>query len=120
MENAVRKAKRVLRSAALKKVKTLNTKKKRPVFVITFDPRLPSVSSIQAKHWRSMVKRNKYLAEVFPSPPLTAYRRQPNLRSYLIKATVAKGPDRYPKREQWGMKKCNQPDRTACPYIREG
>ena len=67
-----------------------------------------------------MVSRNKYLAEVFASPPLTAYRKQPNLRSYLIRAAVAKGPDRYPKRNQWGMKKCNQPDCTACPFIREG
>ena len=119
LENAIRKAKRVPRSAALKKVKTCKTEK-RPVFVTTYDPRLPPVSTIQAKHWRSMVSRNKYLAQVFPSPPLTAYRRQPNLKSHLIRATVAKGPDRYPKRNQWGMKKCNQPNCTACPYIREG
>ena len=93
---------------------------KRPEFVVTYDPGLPSVSSLQAKHWRSMVSRNKYLAEVFPSPPLTDYRRQQNLRSYLIRATVAKGPDNYPKRNQWGMKKCNQPNCTACPFNREG
>ena len=119
LDNAIRKAKRVPRSAALKKVIIVNPTK-RPVFVVTYDPRLPSVSSIQAKHWRSMVNRDKYLAEVFPSPPLTAYRRQPNLRSNLVRATVAKGPNRYPKRNQWGMKKCNQPDCAACPYIREG
>ena len=33
---------------------------------------------------------------------------------------VAKGPDRYPKRNQLGMKKCNQSNCTACPFIREG
>ena len=119
VDNAIRKAKRVPRSAALKKVKLVNPTQ-RQVFVVTYDPRLPSVISIQAKHWRLMVNRNTYLAEVFPSPPLTAYGRQPKLRSNLARATVAKGPNRYSKRNQWGMKKCNQENRAACPYIRLG
>ena len=112
VDNAIARANRVPREIALKQIKPKSTRK-RPVFVITYDPRLPSTSSIQAKHWRSMVNRNKYFAEVFPSPPLTAYRRQPNLRSNLIRGTVAKGPNRYPKRNQWGMKKCNQIDCAA-------
>jgi hypothetical protein len=119
VERAITKARRVPRSAALLKVKTKITTK-RPVFVISYDPRLPSVSNMQAKHYRSMVSRDKYLKEVFPVQPLTAFRRQPNLRSHLVRATVAKGPERYPKRNQFGMKKCNQLDCTACPFIREG
>ena len=119
LDNAIRKAKRVPRRSALKKVKIPNLTKI-PVFVVTYDPRVPLVSNLQAKHWRSMVNRNKYLAEVFPSPPLTAYRRQPNIRSHLIRAAVAKGPGRYPTRSQWGMKKCNKPHCNACPYIKEG
>ena len=67
-----------------------------------------------------MANRDKYLGEVFTSLPLTAYRRQPNIRSYLVRAAVAKAPDKYPKRNQWGMKKCNRNNCTACPYIREG
>jgi hypothetical protein len=119
VDNAISRANRVPREIALKQVKPKSSRK-RPVFVITYDPRLPSISSIQAKHWRSMVNRNKYLAEVFPSPPLTAYRRQPNIRSHLIRAAVAKGPGRYPTRSQWGMKKCNKPHCNACPYVKEG
>ena len=30
------------------------------------------------------------LAEVFTRPPLTAYRRQPNIRNYLIRAKLPK------------------------------
>ena len=73
-----------------------------------------------AKHWQTMKSRDQYLGEVFPSPPLTAFRRQPNIRSHVIRAAVAKAPDRYPKRNQWGVKKCNRNNCTACPYLREG
>ena len=99
VERAITKAKRVPRSAALIKVKTKITTK-RPVFVVSYDPRLPSVSNMQARHYRSMVSRDIYLKEIFPVQPLTGFRRQPNLR-----AVVAKGPERYPKRNQFGMKK---------------
>ena len=67
-----------------------------------------------------MISRNQYLAEVFPSPPLTAYKRQPNLRSHLIRAKVAKAHRRYPQRYQRGMAKCNRNNCTACPFIRVG
>ena len=119
VDTALAKAKRVPRDAALKKV-PIKRKNKRPVFAVTYDPRLPSITKLQAKHWRTMVNRNQHLAEVFPSPPLTAYRRQPNLRSHLIRAKVAKAQDRYPKRYQRGMAKCNRQNCTACPFIKEG
>ena len=47
-----------------------------------------SVPSVISKHWRSMVARDTYMGEVFERPPITAYRRQPNLRNYLIRAKV--------------------------------
>ena len=34
---------------------------RRPVFALTYDPRLPAMQSIQAKHWRSMVSQDPYL-----------------------------------------------------------
>ena len=66
-----------------------------------------------------MVSRNKYLSEVFPKPPLTAFKKQPNIRNLLIRANVARAPERYPNRRQKGMKRCNRPNCTACPYINE-
>ena len=80
------------------------------MFAVTYDPRLPSITKLQAKHWMTMVNRNQYLSEVFPAPPLTPYRRQPNLKSHLIRAKVAKANDRYPKRYQKGMAKYNRID----------
>ena len=53
-----------------------------------YDPRLPVISQIEAKYWKTMVSRKTYLSEVFKRPPITAYRRQPNLRSLLIKAKL--------------------------------
>ena len=41
---------------------------------LTYDPRLPSITEIVKKHWRSMVK-DPYLADVFKEPPLIAYKR---------------------------------------------
>jgi hypothetical protein len=35
-----------------------------------------------------MVATDQYVAEVFPEPPLTAFRRQKNIREYLIRAKV--------------------------------
>ena len=70
VESALNKARGVPRKEALKR-KSRDPKIKRPVFATTYDPRLPSISSLQAKHWRAMTSKNKYLAEIFPTPPLT-------------------------------------------------
>ena len=58
------------------------------IFAHTYDLSLPPVAQIQAKHWRSMIQRNNYLAEVFERPPVTVYRRQPNIRNYLVRAKL--------------------------------
>ena len=57
------------------------------------------------------------LKEVFPEPPIIAYKRQKNIRDVLIRAKV---PPEYkrPKRKLPGMKKCNHC--TYCPYIMTG
>ena len=49
-----------------------------------------------------MVHKNSYLGEVFTRPPLTAYRMQPNIRNYIIRAKLPKikrtrGYKRYEK-----------------------
>ena len=46
----------------------------RPVFVVMFDPHMPSMSNIIRKHWRTMVSLDSNLAETFPKPPLVAYK----------------------------------------------
>ena len=114
VDSALAKAIKVPRKALLKQNKPKDNTK-RPVFATTYDPRLPSITSLQAKHWRAMVNKNKYLGQVFPSPPSTGYRRQPNIRSFIVRAAIAKPKKRYPERKNIGMKRCNQTDCTSCP-----
>ena len=92
---------------------------KRPVFALKYDPRMPSIQQIQAKHWMAMIAQNQHLAEVFKQPPLVAYRRQRNLQDILIKSKVPSKIQRYPIREVKGMAKCGQLC-SACPYIQSG
>ena len=64
-ETAIQKARNVPRERALKKV-TTQKQTNRPVLATPFDPKLPAVSSIIAKHWRIMSSQDSYLNEVFP------------------------------------------------------
>ena len=66
-----------------------------------------------------MTTQDQYLAECFPEPPLTAFRRPTNLRELLIKARVPPPPNQRPERKIKGMKKCGK-GCTACPYIKKG
>ena len=81
---------------------------RRSVFSLTYDPRMPPIQTIQAKHWHSMVNQDPYLAEVYQQPPLTAFRRQRNLKDHLIRAKVPSDPKLYPTRRQRGIKKMQQ------------
>ena len=117
LDCAISRAKNIPRKVALKKAYSKKTSK-RPAFVTKYDPRLPSIGNIQAKHWRSMVQ-DQYLAECFPEPPLTAFKRQRNIRDILIRAKVPPPPDLRQKRELKGMAKCTF-NCSACPYVIQG
>ena len=81
INSAITKARKIPRKIALYKVKK-KSEHKCPVFAIKYDPRMPPVQQILAKHWRAMVAQNQYLAEVLKQP---AYRRQRNLQGIIIK-----------------------------------
>ena len=66
-----------------------------------------------------VVSRDAHLKEVFPEPPLTAFKRQRNLKDILIRAKVPEAIKRNPKRNIKGMIKCNQVYCRACPFIKE-
>ena len=72
INSAIDRARSVPRKLALRKSKT-KKKTKGPIFVHTYDPRLPAITQIQSKHYRTMVSRDRYLAEVFNRPPVTAF-----------------------------------------------
>ena len=94
------------RAVALKKVvKSKHTR--RPVFSVTYDPRLPDLLGMKRKHWRSMTIQDEHLENVFPEPPLVAYKRQKNLIDFLIRATLPPNPRHTEKQKSNVMKKCN-------------
>ena len=115
--SAINRARDVPRHIALRKVAKPNPHK-RPIFAVTYDPRLPHIPSLIAKHWRSMAHQDSYLAEVFNQPPLIAFKRTRNLKDMTIRAKVPDPLKRYPARKVKGMSKCGK-NCTACPFIME-
>ena len=88
--------------------------KKRPILVITYDPRLPPIPAILRKHWRTMTS-DPQLKEVFPLPPMVAYKRPENIKDKLIRSKVPAIQSVRPKRKQPGMTKCR--NCRICPYV---
>ena len=74
IDSAINKARKIPRRIALLKVRP-KLKKNRPIFITKYDPRLPTINKLTSKHWRSMVKQDKYLEEVFDEPPLSVEDR---------------------------------------------
>ena len=105
IDRSLKKALTIPRKVALLKVKAKD-QENIPIFALKFDPRMPSVQPMLSKHYRSMISQDTYLKEVFAQPPLTAFRRQQNIRNFIIKAKVPPPPEHYPKRSLKGMKKC--------------
>ena len=89
----------------------------RPVFPISYDPRLPDIGSVQLKHYRTMTLQDPYLAKVFPNPPIIAYKKQKKLREYLARARIPP-PNIRPIRFLNGMKRCTK-FCHACQFIWE-
>ena len=118
IDAAIEKARSVKREDAIKKVVTSKSDD-RVVFVTHFDPRLPSITHIVRKHYRSMVSQDIYLSQVFPSAPIVAFKRPKNIREILIKARVPSANIRT-RRVQNGYKKCITPSCLTCPYSLPG
>ena len=66
-----------------------------------------------------MKTSDPYLSEVFPNPPIVAYKRQKNIKNFLIRAKIPSKQKYNPKRNTNGMKKCGK-SCPACPFISEG
>ena len=115
VDRSIEKARKIPRKIALLKVRKKESEV-RPIFAIKYDPRMPPIQPLMAKHWRAMKTQDKYLAECFSQPPLTAFRRQTNIRDFLIKSKIAPPPKQYPGRNNRGMANCGKTC-TACPYI---
>ena len=83
-------------------------KKDRTVLAVTYNPMLPSLTNIVRKHWKTM-STDQFSLEIFPNPPMVAYRQPPNLKQMLCRAKLPTG--KRSKRAQTGMKRCTH----QCP-----
>ena len=45
------------------------------------------IQRIFNKHWK-LIKNNQYLKQIFPSPPIIAYRANPSLKKKLVRAKL--------------------------------
>ena len=111
VDAAIKKASLIPRDQALTKV--IREKNNRVMFAVTFNPKLPSISKIITKHWRTMT-RDKKLSNTFKQPPMVAFKQPPNLQKILCHAKLPPATASlrdHPKRDKFGLKKCNRP----CP-----
>ena len=116
IKSARAKAGAISREVALRPAPASPTTNRRPVWTVSWDPRLPSFEAINMKHWRTMTEQDPYLKQVFKEPPIVAHKRVKNIREYLIRAKIP-GKCVRNKRNLPGMKKCLKC--SICPYIKE-
>ena len=114
LESAFKRILKVERSEALQKVEKNSEKDKNSPFVITYHPKLPSITNITRKHWNVMCDDSPKLKRCFPNPPVVAYKRHKNLRDLLIRSKVQ--TRRSSKRIIGGFKICGRMC-TLCRYI---
>ena len=90
LKEQIQRAADIPRHIALQtKPKTDNSN--RIPFIVTYNPSLPSISSIFKKHL-SLLHSSDHCKAVFPHPPIVAFRRSPNLRDLLVKARLPPPP----------------------------
>ena len=117
IRSARARARTISREVALRPNPASTTTSRRPVWTVSWDPRLPSFEAINMKHYRTMTGQDPYLKEVFKEPPIVAHKRTKNIKDYLIRAKVP-GQNIRNKRMLPGMKKCSKWC-SICPYIKE-
>jgi hypothetical protein len=67
-----------------------------------------------------MCRDDPHMKEVFPKPPLVAYRKQKTTGNKIIRAKLP-GPTTRAKRQIQGMRKCRRAGRECpiCPWVKE-
>ena len=111
------------RKEALRKVEKIPGDRNRVVAPLDYNPHLPQASRVFQKHHRSLLLNAPHLTEIFPSPPMPAFRQPRNIRSLLCRSKV------YPvtrnnklkrgtHKDAPGWSKCGKQCKV-CPYTME-
>ena len=111
---------KVQRREALKKVERISGTKNRVVAPLDYNPLLPPASGVFKKHHKSLLLSAPHLAEIFPSPPMPAYRQPRNIRSILCRSKLfpvnrSNRLKRATHRDAPGWNKCGKQCKV-CPY----
>ena len=80
IDNAFKKVDCLDRDEILDKVVKVEKNKKRVRAMFTYDRRLPELSSIFIKHWKTMTDEDIRLKTVFKDSPMVCYKRSKNIR----------------------------------------
>ena len=80
-----------------------------------FDRRLPNLSSIFVKHWKTMLEEDSRLKPVFEKPPMVCYSRGRNIREKLCTAKLPP-PRRNLRQQEDGFRRCNRSGCRLCPF----
>ena len=105
------------RNLALMK-KTRSKNYDRVMAPFDFNPMLPKISKVIAKHHKTIITDNPNLKKIFPFPPMVSLRQGPNLRRLLCKATLPKlsrNPTRATHRTTAGGRRCSTTTGRQCP-----
>ena len=105
------------RKLALEK-KAKAQKSDRVIAPFGYNPVLPKLGAVLAKHHKTMLTDNPDLKKVFPQPPMASLRQGPNLRRLLCKATLPKlnrNPTRATHRTTNGWRRCSTTTGRQCP-----
>ena len=116
INSAIERAKLIPRKKALEKV--ISKENDRVIFAIEFSPQLPSISGIMSSAWRVMVQDPR-MKEVFPQPPMLAWKRPKSIKDNLVRTKVPEESSRS-RRNLHGMKKCNKSGCNTCPFVKKG
>ena len=84
--------------------------------VLTYHPHNIAIRNILFRNFKTIVLKDPLMANIFPSLPLTAFRRGKCLREHLVSSTYTSKPISTDYR---GTKRCNRPRCVTCPYTFE-
>lgn len=111
VQKALERARAIPRSQALTTTDRTADNEDRTVAVLTFHPHNLPVRNILLSNFH-LLQLDPHLKEIFPKPPLIAFKRDTNLRDHLVRASLRKV-----KPLPLGTHPCGRQACKTCPYI---
>ena len=116
LDHALDSISQIPRSDALKP-KPKRSKDRVPL-VLTYHPHNVAIRDILFRNFKSIVLKDEQMAEIFKSPPITAYRKGKSLRQHLVSSNF-KGTSKLSRSNYKGTKPCRRPNCVTCPFTWE-